>query len=92
MNSFVKSLYYGEVSPWERDRPKDPEYKHIASKISGLQKYFQNTLPAEQLKKLEELEILHAQASSIESLDNFAYGLNMGILIMVDAIDFKIRS
>jgi len=91
MNSFVKDLYYGRISPWERDRPKDPEYTNIGRKISKLQEHFKNTLPPEEMKKLEELEILHAQSSSIESYENFVCGFHMGILLTIGAVDFNTK-
>jgi len=89
MNSFVKALYYGEISPWERSRLKDPEYTRISHKINDIQAHFRNTLPAEEREKIEELENLYSRALSIENVDVFYYGMSMGILMMVDVISFK---
>ena len=89
MNSFVKALYYGEVSPWERSRSKDPEYIRMGHKINDIQKHFQNTLPAEEWERIEELGSLYARSLSIENAEVFSYGLNMGMMLMADALDFK---
>jgi len=89
MNSFMKALYYGEISPCERDRPKDPEYTEVSRKIIDIQTNFRNTLSPKQWEQIEELEILYAKSFSFENADVFAYGLNMGILLMVDVLDFQ---
>jgi len=89
MNSFVKSLYYGEISPWERGRSKDPRHALITHKIIDIQKYLRSDLTPEQWAKFEELENLYAQSWGIENFEVFSYGLNMGVLLMIDVIDFK---
>ena len=89
MNSFVKALYYGEILPWERSRPKDPEYTRISHKINEIQIHFRNTLSNEEWERIEELGNLYARSSGIENADVFSCGLNMGVLLMIDAIDFK---
>jgi len=89
MNSFVKDLYYGEISPWERGRPQDPKYADFTRRIIDIQKHFKDTLPPEQWKRFEELENLNTQSLSIDNLGAFSYGLSMGILLMIDVINFK---
>jgi len=91
MNSFAKSLYYGQISPWERSRSENPEYTNISHKINDIQIHFRNTLSTEDWEKLDELETLHIRSLSIENEDIFSYGLNIGLLLMADAIDFKNR-
>jgi len=51
--------------------------------------HFRNTLSTEEWERIEELGNLYAKSLSIENADVFSYGLNMGILLMIDAIDFK---
>ena len=89
MNSFMKALYYGEISPWERDRPKDPEYTEITRKIIDIQANFRNTLSPKQWDQVEELGNLYAKSFSIENAEVFTHGLSIGILLMVDVLDFK---
>jgi len=89
MNSFVKALYYGEILPWESSRPDDPEYIRIGHKINDIQTHFRNTLSAEEWERIEELGSLYARSLSIENADVFSYGLNMGMLLMINALDFK---
>ena len=89
MNSFVKALYYGEISPWERSRLEDPEYLRIGHKINDIQTHFRNTLPAEEWERIEELGNLYAKSLSIENADIFSHGLSMGMLLMVNALEFK---
>jgi len=89
MDSFMKSLYYGEISPWERGRPQDPEHKHTSRSIIDIQNHFKSILPPEQWERFKELEDLYAKSLSIENAEVFSYGLSMGILLMIDVIEFK---
>jgi len=61
----------------------------MGHKINDIQKHFQNTLPAEEWERIEELGSLYARSLSIENAEVFSYGLNMGMMLMADALDFK---
>ena len=78
MNSFAKSLYYGQISPWERSRPKDPEYTRISHKINDIQTHFRGILSTEEWERLEELGNLYARSLSIENADVFSYWAEYG--------------
>jgi len=89
MNSIIKDLYYGRISTWENSRPQDPEYIHATNRIGTINEHFRSTLPSEQWDQLKELESLYTQALNIENIDAFSHGLSIGILLMIDALNFK---
>jgi len=89
MKSFMNDLYYGRLIPCERGRPQDPDYTPTQRKISDIKVHFKDTLAPEEWKRFEELENLYAQSSGIDDVDLFSYGLNMGILLMIDVLDFR---
>lgn len=89
MKSFMNDLYYGHLVPWERGRPQDPDYTLTQRKISDIKVHFKDTLPPEEWKRFEELENLYIQSSCIDDVDIFSYGLNMGILLMIDVLNFR---
>ena len=89
MKTFAQALYYGCFMPRERDRVQDPEYTYMRRKINDIQVHFQSVLKPEDRKLFDELEDLYIQSATIEDIDAFAYGLNMGILLMIDVIEFK---
>ena len=90
MNKIFQDLYYGRLAPSERGKPKDPEYTLIDRKISNLLDHFKDTLPSEEWKRLEELEELYKMSSDIEDVDTFAYGLCMGISLMIGVLNFDL--
>ena len=89
MKKILHELYYGRVKPWERGRAQGQESDLINQNISDIKAQLKNTLPPEEWKLIEELEDLYTKSSTIEELDAFSYGLNLGILLMINVLDFK---
>ena len=89
MRSILEAFYFGRLSPWERGRPKDPDYTPTSRKISDITEYFQEKLQPDDFLKLEELGNLRSRCSLIEEVDAFTYGLCMGMLLMMEVFDFK---
>jgi len=85
----MKDLYFGRIPMWEDSRPQNPEYIHATSRIGEINEHFRNTLSPEQWKQLNELESLYTQALSIEHMDAFSNGVCIGILLMIDTLNFK---
>jgi len=89
MKKILHELYYGRIKPWERGRTHDPESDFINQKISDLKAQLKNTLPPEGWIQIEELEDLYTKSSTIDEVDAFSYGFNLGILLMINVLDFK---
>jgi len=91
MKKIFHDLYYGRLAPSERGEPQDPELTLIDQKISDLLVHFKSTLPPGEWGRFEELESLYMKSSTIEEMDAFAYGLSMGISLMIGVFDFDLQ-
>ena len=82
----LKDLYFGEISPWEREREcvRTCEYKDLVNKTIAIGEYFKSLLSSEEYAKLEEMKNLQAQIDLIESPDLFEYAFRTGALMMID--------
>ena len=89
MKKILHELYYGRIKPWERGRTHDPESDLVNQNISDIKTQLKNTLPREEWKQIEDLEDLYTKSSTIEEIDAFSYGFNLGILLMINVLDFK---
>ena len=89
MRSILEELYFGRLAPWERGRPKNPDYTPVSRKITDIHTYFQGKLPPDDFAKLEELGNLRSRCNLIEDVDAFSYGLCMGALLIMEVFDFK---
>ena len=89
MKSFADNLYYGRLVPCERGRSEEPEYSLVNRKINDIKEHLESSLPPEEWKRFEELERLYTELSTIEEREAFSYGLSMGILFMIEVLDFR---
>lgn len=88
-NSIMHDLYFGNVTPWERGRPKGPDYTSAGRKAGDLIKHFLDTLPEEQRRQFEEIQGAQTKYRLFEELDLFEYAFSMGALTMIEVFNFK---
>lgn len=87
--SIMRELYFGNLVPWERGRPTDPSYTPIARKASEIREHFNDTLSPEGKELFEKLQDLESQYGTIDEIHLFEYAFCMGVLTMIDVLDFK---
>ena len=88
MKKILHELYYGRLVSWERGRAQDPEYTLINRKISDIKIHFKNSMSPEEWERFEELENQCSQSSAIEEREAFSYGFTLGVLLMMNVLDF----
>ena len=88
--SMVHELYYGNFSPWERRRIRDPEYTALIDKIDDILAYYKKLLSPEEYKKLEELQDLQGRANSIQDAELFAYAFCAGVQLVIDVCGYQV--
>jgi len=88
-HSIMHDLYFGNLVPWERGRPEDPNCTPIAHKISDIKEHFDNTLSLEEKKRFEEMQDLESKFDIMDEVHLFRYAFSMGVLMMIDVFDFK---
>ncbi len=82
MTSGLQALFYEGVFPFEQAVPKSPEYRQLYRKIDHEIQYLTEKLPQEAAARLEELEDLHADASTLYGCACFAYGFKLAARLM----------
>lgn len=87
--STLKKLYFGKISPWERECLHDPEYTALSEKINDLVDRYKKLLPPEEYEKFEELQNLQGRAGCMVEADLFAYAFCTGVLLMIDVFGFR---
>ena len=83
MKHFMDDLYYGRIVPWERRPKKNAERSEINRKIEIEKRYFIEKMSLDDCKRFQQLENLYMQATGIEDVDIFAYGVAFGTQFML---------
>ena len=83
MDEILHKLYHGGVFPAEQILSRDPEYRSVNGKISEERRYFEDKLSASDCTRLEELETLYMQSSSLQEEAAFCYGFKLGISLLL---------
>lgn len=84
--SIINSLFYGDISPWERNSVDTPERVQNSEKIDTEREHFKSTMTRDEYKRLIQLEDLYTRAASFEEEECFACGLKTGILLMMEVL------
>ena len=92
MESILQELYFGNVTPCERKRVRDPEYVEITKKIDNIVVHFEELLCPEEYAKLMEILELRAEASIFEEAELFEYAFSLGVLLMIDVFGYSQHS
>ena len=92
MESILQELYFGNVTPCERNRVRDPEYVALTKKIDNIVVHFKELLSPEEYAKLMEILELRAEASIFEEAELFEYAFCLGTLLMIDVFGHSRQS
>ena len=84
INSKLDSIFNDGIYPPEEIVPKDPEYRNIHKQINDEEQYFIKKMSADDFKRIEKLEDLFLQSSSIYACESFMYGFRLGALIILE--------
>ena len=87
--SILHDLYFGRISPWEREQVHTEKYRVITKKWNDIVAHFKNLLSSEEFARFEEMQSLWAEAEMIDDAALFEYGFRLGALMMIDIFGFK---
>ena len=82
--SLIEALYFGDISPFSRRRPSCPDQDAVYQKIETEREYLKSRLSADDAQRLENWEAMLAEGSTQESIECFACGLKIGILLLCE--------
>ena len=86
MNTILKALWRGEISPQERFFSKGSQYHSLLEKVCAEQKALLSTLSQEGKAHLESYESALWQLQSESEEEVFVQGFRLGALMMLDII------
>lgn len=75
---FVNDLYYGRITPWERQRSRSAAGAELNSRIAKERACFTGRLSEEEKGQFERLEYLYYAQQEQEKLESFMEGLRVG--------------
>jgi hypothetical protein len=82
MKNVLDALFFGKLSSWERKPVRTAKEIELRQKWKDEQRYFAETLSAEDYKRLEALENLHSQMSAADEFNTFCYAFKLGVSLM----------
>ena len=80
--TFINDLYYGRITPWERQRARKSAYTELDRKIICERNHFTKRLSKGDLETFEKLEDLCITRQEQEKIESFRQGLKIGALFM----------
>ena len=86
MKSILRSLYDGNIIPWERRDPDSEKHREILRKIEDEERYFMAKMSLDDCERFQELSSLHMQLSTAEEDNLFSYAFTLGMLLTMDVM------
>jgi hypothetical protein len=86
MNSFIDSLYYGNLLPEEEVVPKDPQYRQLSRELSDVVLTWRQKLSSEDFTELEALIDLQQKIQGMEMSAAFSYGFKLGAGFLIEVL------
>jgi len=86
-DDILRSLYFGELTPWEIRHPTPPEQKDLCTAYESKVKQLMETLPKEQTAVLEAMLNDRAVTESEAICNGFVDGFKMGVRMMLAVME-----
>ena len=86
MKSIIRELWEDKINPSVEVNTITPEIKELYAKIEAVEESLTVNYTKEQKRQFEEYTDLYCECSSILQETAFAYGMRLGIKILLDAL------
>lgn len=90
MESILKDLYYGRISPDEINRPILKNLKEFQDKMRIQEDQFIGQLTEEQIRQFDLIMEERLLAVDLEFADTFVAGFQLGACMMLEIFEIKI--
>ena len=87
MESILKELWRGNISPWENQTNLTPEMTHLMKLIERHRKDLEEQTDAKGNETIEKLFNTYWELESIVCEDTFCKGFSLGAKIVMEAFD-----
>lgn len=84
MKSVLRSLYNGDIIPWEHRNPDSKKRCEILGKLEDEERYFMAKMSLDDCQRFQELSRLHMELSIVEEDNLFSYAFTLGMLLAMD--------
>ncbi len=78
----LDSLYYGNISPFEKAVPTGKEYREKTKQVSQVLEQLAHGLNEGQMEQIRKLQTLMIDTHCMELEAAFRYGFSLGVFIM----------
>lgn len=83
MKDILLRLYKGEIYPSENIVPTDTNYRELTHTRAFEREYFYKILSKADKERLNKLDDLYHEISSMDSYAHYTYGFRLGAMIMM---------
>lgn len=87
--SILHELFNGRIIPNQTAVSKNPQYTLISDKINVERDFFKSILSDEDFARLENIEGLFADMTTMQDEEVFAFGFRLGAALMIDVFANK---
>ena len=86
MRSIIEELYYGNISPTDRDIVKGGSYSHILNLVTRNEDELMQTLTQAQQETFEKFKDCASELGDKNELTSFVLGFKLGMRLAVEAM------
>ena len=83
----LSDLWYGNIAPNERTKPRNGEYRKLLQTLSNLREQIRTTLSPEYRQLLDEYEGIYTTINAQSEEDAFIIGFRLGAKIMLEVLE-----
>lgn len=87
MRNTLEDLYYGNISPFQRQMTPDSELKRAADRVTNYEKQLMEQLDETERTILTKFVRSQHDINGITALENFILGFRLGVRIMAECMD-----
>lgn len=84
--SFIKDLFYGNISPGEQSVVQNSEYSRLAGSCDKLYRELRQKLSGEDVQKLERFCNENYALTDLAAEENYTLGFRDGAKLMLDVL------
>ena len=85
MDSILKDLFLGNLSPNDRSFRKDSEFGRALHQLCEKETALLSLLDEDQEKLLKSFQAAQSTVNYLEQMDRFIYGFRLGLMLAIEA-------
>lgn len=86
MRNIIKELYYGNITPCDRDIVKGGTYSHLLNLVTRNEDDLMQTLTQAQQETFEKFKDCVSELNDVNELTTFTIGFKLGMRLTLDVM------